>query len=157
MSSRAGLPRCPLQPYGVGVASPFVNRLTTTGTFAARVGVVDTLSQIVASYPMLGVGAVEYWDPGMVPPDDRHNLILRLIVQAGLPALLFYGTFVYLNLQAIYRRSPAYRPHRVVGLAYILAALLMSFGGPQATDAWFFMMSGVLFGLSTGPDNTTRT
>lgn len=121
---------------------PFVRRLFTVGTLEARVGFTEAWSTVFSQHWLVGVGVVDVFSPTAVYFDDRHNLILWLVLRGGVVALIAYFAFVWLHLRRFGRtRASVGR----VGTAYLLAALVMSMGGPQASGSWFFLALGTLF------------
>lgn len=128
-------------------SDPFVARLFTVGTLSARVGFTELWSTIFSQYWLWGIGLVDVFSATAVYPDDRHNLILWLVLRGGLLALLSYFAFVWIHFRRFARAEPAVaRP----AMAFLVAALVMSMGGPQATSSWFFLPAGIFFHLA-GP------
>lgn len=132
-----------------GAGGAFEARLLTVGTLGARVGFSEALGEVISQYGVKGVGLLPFWgDFTAKLPDDRHNLLLWLIIRSGVWGLFLYLGFVLWHYRLFYWAY--HRGHLVgrVGVAYLTAALLMSMGGPQATNAWFFLALGVLVALA---------
>lgn len=134
-------------------SAPFIQRLFTVGTLGARVGFVESWSSILSRHWLLGIGLIDFWSPATLYPDDRHNLILWLVLRGGMVALVSYFGFVWLHFRSFgTAKGRVARP----AIAYLLAALIMSMGGPQATSGWFFLTTGMLFGMSFSHTEANR-
>ena len=126
----------------------FERRLLTIGTLSARVGFTQALGETLARYGLKGTGLLPFWGSfAQELPDDRHNLLLWLIIRSGVWGLVLYLGFVIWHLRFFYRFYRWGVPAGRAGLAYLTAALVMSMGGPHATSGWFFLALGVLTAL----------
>ena len=126
----------------------FEQRLLTVGTLSARVGFTQALGETLVKYGLKGQGLFSYWDPfAQELPDDRHSLLLWLIIRGGIWGLALYLGFVIWHLRFFYRFYKRGVPGGRAGFAYLAAALIMSMGGPHATSGWFFLALGVFTAL----------
>lgn|GEM_PF-6317651 len=126
-------------------ASPFLERLFTVGTLSARVGFTEAWWGVLSQHWLVGIGLVDVFSPTATYPDDRHNLILWLLLRGGMLALVAYFAFVLAHFRHFGRAGRVGQ----VGTAFLLAALVMSMGGPQATSSWFFLTLGTVFWRAT--------
>jgi len=128
-------------PELTAAANTFLARLSTVGTLDARVGFAEAWPRVFSQHWLVGIGLVDVYSPSAFYPDDRHNLILWLVLRGGILALLSYFAFVWLHFRQFEQAGRTGR----VGKAFLLAALIMSMGGPQASSGWFFLTVGALF------------
>jgi hypothetical protein len=129
------------QPLLAAADSVFFRRLSTLGTLSARVGFTEAWANILSRYWLAGIGIVDVWSPTAVYVDDRHNLVLHLLIQGGAAALIAYFAFAFVHFRQFRRAGERGRS----GFAFLLAALLMGMGGPQPSSNWFFLGLGGLF------------
>jgi hypothetical protein len=132
-------------------ASPFLERLFTVGTVSARVGFTEAWWSVLSQHWLVGIGLMNVFSPTATYPDDRHNLILWLLLRGGVVALVAYFGFVVAHFRRFGRAAAGGR----VGMAFLLAALVMSMGGPHATSSWFFVALGALFWRATREGSRT--
>lgn len=133
-------------PPLAAASEPFLRRLFTVGTLSARVGFTEAWGGILSRHWLWGIGLVDVFSPTAMYPDDRHNLILWLVLRGGILALVSYFAFVWSHFRRFARAEPGIaRP----AMAFLLAALVMSMGGPQASGAWFFLVVGALYHRAT--------
>ncbi|MDW8137115.1 MAG: hypothetical protein RMK61_01530 [Bacteroidota bacterium] len=129
-------------PITIHTEEELIRRLTTIGTMEARVGFSEALISVLPQYWINGVGMWDMFSRDANISDDRHNIILTMIIRGGIFALLSYFLFVWYHLRKFTELDNKYKRS---AMAYLIAVLIMSMGGPQAQNNWFFLTTGTFF------------
>jgi len=120
--------------YAYQQESTLLRRATNVGTLNSRIGAIEAVTQAARQHPVLGLGAVDY--TRAEDYDDRHHSIVRSIMQAGLIGALCLIVGTLIRLKQLADNGGAGRS----AVAYVVAAMVVSLGGPTFVTPWFFLV-----------------
>lgn len=144
---------------GLPVAEdPFLRRYLTVGTIEARLDAWTNLRDVLTAHPLTGLGAgtdPRYGatlplSPALLAAHDSHNVLVKLALLGGMPAVLLFLGFVWRwSREVLSAGSPVCADARLA-IAFLLGSQAAGYLNAGIFLTWqYFLVLGLVAGAVT--------
>lgn len=144
---------------GLPVADdPFLRRYLTVGTIEARLDAWTNLLDVLRAHPLMGLGAgtdPRYGaalplSPELLAAHDSHNVLVKLAILGGLPAVLLFVGFAWRWTAEVFQCcDPTVQSDARLAAAFLLGSQAAGYMNAGIFLTWqYFIVLGVVAGAA---------
>lgn len=137
---------------------PFLRRYLTVGTIEARLDAWTNLLDVLRAHPLTGLGAgtdprygaILPLSPALLAAHDSHNVLVKLAILGGAPAVLLFLGFAWAWTREVFAApDPLHRADARLAVAFLLGSQAAGYLNAGIFLTWqYFLVLGVVAGAA---------